>query len=68
MLNSSEKTNFCVEPSYDVRVMYSSGVSGSIRPFRRLVKSGSFSLPLIQSGLFVQGVISGFVNLSTKVL
>lgn len=48
--------------------MYFSGVSGSIRPFRRFVRSGSFSLPLMQSGLLVQGPTSFCVNLSTKVL
>ena len=68
MLNSSEKTKFCFVPSYDMRVLYLSGVSGSIRPLRKFVRIGSLSLPLTQRGLFVHGPTSGVVSWSTKVL
>ena len=68
MLNSSEKTNFCVEPSWDLRVIALLGVSGSMRPVRIFFNNGSFSFPAIQSGLFVQGVTSSLVTECTKVL
>ena len=68
MLNSSEKTRTCFSPLYDVRVIASLGVSGSMRPLRMLASSGSFCLPCIQRGLPVQGPFSGAVTSWTKVL
>lgn len=68
MLNSSEKTSFCVEPSWDLRVKAALGVSGSMRLVRMFFNNGSFSFPAMQSGLLVHGVVSSLTTECTKVL